>query len=301
MTKSSLPAALARLVVYSFLVFLVVYAFKLSGKYRWDGYSYKAQKDNITIYSGLPKDETDRYLGACLLFREYFDREILFQKNKKLTVYLFADTAGYSAYCNKIGVNISEYGFYMKGRGVITVNAENGMDTLFHEMVHYFIDTGGYEMPYWTEEGIASFYEKFMGYYADETDYMITFGYFSPYRIKEVKDNRARLGISSLNTNQSIAANFIMYLYQEGKLRKFLGIYFELKNDREAIAKTFGKDIKQVEKEWLEWFDGLSFDDDNVVFAHESRLFRSKAGFDDFLQKNRAVWDDVYKMYRVRY
>lgn len=91
----------------------------------------------------------------------YFNGRFDKRPEKAISVYLFPNAKQYDAYCLKqLGAPcISVYGFYRPDLRRIVMNAEPGLGTLTHELVHPIIDSDFPNAPTWINEGIASLYE----------------------------------------------------------------------------------------------------------------------------------------------
>ena len=90
-------------------------------------------------------------------FNGRFDR----RPERAISVYLFASTERYEAYCRAhLGSPcVSGYGFYRPDLRRIIMNSGLGLGTLTHELVHPIIETDFPSAPSWINEGIASLYE----------------------------------------------------------------------------------------------------------------------------------------------
>lgn len=91
----------------------------------------------------------------------YFNGRFARRPDAAISVYLFASSERYSAYCRDHlgGPCASIYGFYRPDLRRIVMNAGLGLGTLTHELVHPIIDTDFPRAPTWINEGIASLYE----------------------------------------------------------------------------------------------------------------------------------------------
>ena len=118
----------------------------------------------------------------------------------------------------------TKYGFYSGLKNnIIVVNRASGLGTATHELVHYFIDVGFPEHPpVWIDEGIATFFEKFIGHFDDSGKLNISFGYFSNWRfpITKKKINKLSLKqiINSKDMSQCAARSFMLFLHKKSFL-----------------------------------------------------------------------------------
>jgi hypothetical protein len=95
--------------------------------------------------------------AVAAYFNQRFDR----RPERAISVYLFASSARYEAYCQKhLGEPcLSVYGFYRPDLRRIVMNAGLGLGTLTHELVHPIMQSDFPRAPTWIDEGIASLYE----------------------------------------------------------------------------------------------------------------------------------------------
>jgi len=81
--------------------------------------------------------------------------------SEAISVYLFANAAGYEAFCKKQydAPCIAHYGFYSPSDRYMVMNAGLGLGTLTHELVHPLVEADFPGAPTWLNEGIASVFE----------------------------------------------------------------------------------------------------------------------------------------------
>lgn len=92
----------------------------------------------------------------------YFNGRITSKPRGAITVYVFGTTSSYDAFCIATeGTRCdSPLGFYDPMRRHVVVNAQNGIGSLTHEMMHPLIEADFPEAPEWFDEGIASLFGK---------------------------------------------------------------------------------------------------------------------------------------------
>jgi len=92
----------------------------------------------------------------------YFNNRIRTRPRGSIPVYVFGTTSSYDGFCRATEGTpcISPLGFYDPMRRHVVVNAQNGLGSLTHEMMHPLIETDFPGVPDWFDEGVASLYGK---------------------------------------------------------------------------------------------------------------------------------------------
>lgn len=92
----------------------------------------------------------------------YFHDRITTRPARSIPVYVFGTTRAYDAFCiaQEGGRCISPLGFYDPQMRRVMVNAQNGLGSLTHEMMHPLIETDFPGAPDWFDEGVASLFGK---------------------------------------------------------------------------------------------------------------------------------------------
>jgi hypothetical protein len=90
-------------------------------------------------------------------FNGRFDR----RPTRAITVFLFGGEAPYEAYCQEEEGHacITPYGYFDPDHRRMVMNAQLGLGTLTHELVHPLVDADFEGAPIWINEGIASLFE----------------------------------------------------------------------------------------------------------------------------------------------
>ena len=298
--KSGITAALVRVAVYSLLALAALLAVKHTMKYRWSGYTSKISRDIFTVYSDLPEYKIRQYLGVCALFKDYFNSNVLPVRKGRIRIYLFGTSAAYIRYCSKINYHGSPYGFYSKDLKLLTVNHETGTGTMLHELTHFFMDAGGYLVPLWMEEGVATYFEKFVAFYENEDNRLLSVGYFSPWRFGETQLLRKKglARFDKLPDYQSLDRAFMMYVAENGGISRFLRTYLKTRDDTEAVREFFGEDPRTVQQNWVQWIDAQHYNR-NINFLEASRIFETRKAMETYMSARNAYWDSTRNLYRL--
>lgn len=120
--------------------------------------------DDAFVFAALPGNDAGLRSSTAFarsvltaLTNERFPR----LPSKPVTVLLFFGSAPYERYCrSSLGeACISRFGFFLHDRRTIVMNAQPGLGTLSHELVHPLVAEDFPEAPLWLNEGIASLFE----------------------------------------------------------------------------------------------------------------------------------------------
>ena len=92
----------------------------------------------------------------------YFNGRITTRPQTQIPVYVFGTTPSYDQFCLATEGSRcdSPLGFYDPMRKHVVVNAQNGLGSLTHEMMHPLIEADFPGAPDWFDEGVASLYGK---------------------------------------------------------------------------------------------------------------------------------------------
>ena len=267
------------------------------------------QTEHFHIYSDLDGESLDYYEQFFEGFFEYFNSEYFeIGQKRPLKVYLFKDSKSYTPYARSVGTN-SGYGFYMGPReNIIVVNRDSGLGTATHELVHHFIATSFSRRPAeWVNEGIATFFEKFIGQLDSEGKLTISFGYFSNWRFPITKGNANILNLRALVTagepDQCAARSLMLFLHKKGLFKSFVRQISRRRDDRSGsatLAEVYGKSIAEIEREWKEWIRSQPIDE-NVKLV-EAAFVKTESQWQAWwgANKYRLYWSEEEQIYRVK-
>jgi hypothetical protein len=266
--------------------------------------------ERFHIYTDLDSNTLDYYKLFFNGFFDYFE-ENYFKINQKqpITIYLFKSQSSCKPYAKSIRRSYTPYGFYLgQGRNLIVVNRESGLGTIAHELVHYFIDTGfAVRPPKWINEGIATFFEKFIGHFDENGKLTISFGYFSNWRFPAAKKRINELTLEKLmksdEPDECAARSIMLFLHK----KKLLGACIEKWRVERTeptgvrdLEQVYGKTIDQFEVDWKRWVRAQPIDE-NVNLVPVAFVLRQKE-WDKWLSENenRLYWDEEEKLYKAR-
>ena len=255
----------------SFLLFmLVIYTNYTFGMKKSERPLIEHETRNFHIYTNFDSDSINYYENLFEGYLDYFSYEYFnIQLENRLKIYLFKDKKSYKEYVEELYDEYTPYGFYLgPSANTIVINAESGLGTAMHELVHHFIATNFTKQPApWINEGIATFFEKFIGHIDNEGVLHISFGYFSNWRFPKTKNNLDKLNlkklISSNDPDQCAARSFMLFVHKKGFFKKFVRQMSTQKNDPTGLTtlqKIYGKSIDQIELDWKNWIKSQPID-----------------------------------------
>ncbi|MHC4105385.1 MAG: hypothetical protein ACYSR9_10625 [Planctomycetota bacterium] len=295
--------------VVLFLVILYadyMYGLRRHPKALWN----RRKTEHFHIYTNLGSASLDYYEHFFEGFFEYFDSGFVkIGQKRRLKVYLFKDTISYKPYAESVRAQYTPYGFY-KGPwvNIIVVNRDSGLGTATHELVHHFIATSfAKEPPEWVNEGIATFFEKFIGHLDKEGKLTISVGYFSNWRFPITKKNTDRLSLSRLisaaEPDQCAARSLMLFLHKKGLFRKFVQQMSTQTNDLTGsitLQKVYGKSIGEIEQDWKDWIRSQPIDG-NVKLV-ERAFVKTDEEWQRWWNANKArlYWREEDQIYRVK-
>ena len=222
-------------------------------------------------------------------------------------MYLFATTEGYRAYGrSRHSFRPNDTGFYSPDLNLILVYRESGLGTATHELVHHFIDCGFvHKPPLWADEGIANFFEKFIGHVDNDGDLHISFGYFSNWRFPVAQAFIQEFTLEDLFSTEDpcMARCFMLFLHRRGHMQEFVRRLHQGRNDvdpKTILADVVGMSLPELQTEWQKWVVGQPLDDNvNLVPA---AFVKTESEWSAWWQDNkeRLVWDEEQKLYLSR-
>ncbi|MEW6732012.1 MAG: hypothetical protein AB1489_11860 [Acidobacteriota bacterium] len=192
-----------------------------------------------------------------------------------IKIYLFKDRINYQRYSKKLFNELpnTPYGYYRSAERVMLMNIATGTGTLVHELVHALIDTDFPTVPTWFNEGFASLFE-YSRIEAGSISGMSNWRY--PIFKRAIDTNsvvKLRQLVETTNDefyndrdgyNYAEARYLCFYLQDKGLLKAFYQRFKQTHRDdpsgRRTLEEILKKDIDEIEREWLQWANGLPID-----------------------------------------
>jgi len=274
--------------------------------------STRRKTEHFHIYTNLDPDSLNYYEHFLEGFFDYFNsRYFEIGQKRRLKVYLFEDTTSYKPYAESVRKHYTRYGFYMgPWANIIVVNRDSGLGTTTHELVHHFIATSfAAEPPKWVDEGIATFFEKFIGHLDEKGKLTISFGYFSNWRFPITKNKVDGISLSlsgliaAVEPDQSAARSLMLFLHKKGLFENFvrqMSMQTDNPTGSVTLQKVYGKPIAEIEREWKAWIRAQPIDG-NVKLVERAFVMTEKEWQRWWnANKRRLYWSEKEQIYRVR-
>lgn len=274
--------------------------------------STRRKTEHFHIYTNLDPDSLNYYEHFLEGFFDYFNsRYFKIGQKRRLKVYLFEDTTSYKPYAESVRRHYTRYGFYTgPWVNIIVVNRDSGLGTTTHELVHHFIATSfAAEPPKWVDEGIATFFEKFIGHLDEKGKLTISFGYFSNWRFPITKNKVDGISVSlsgliaAVEPDQSAARSLMLFLHKKGLFENFvrqMSMQTDDPTGSVTLQKVYGKPIAEIEREWKAWIRAQPIDG-NVKLVERAFVMTEKEWQRWWnANKRRLYWSEKDQIYRVR-
>jgi len=262
----------------------------------------------IVVHTDFTRAEAQRYLDIFEAFWDYFEREwFAIPQTEPLDMLLFQSEKRFERWNAKHGQS-SAMGRYFIGDNLITVNAGTGLGTSLHELVHHFVSTSFERLPNgFVNEGIASFFEKFIGYLDADGKLHLTMGYFSPWRFVATKLQHAKADIQKLWTRSydelgpsdwNYARAFMLFLHRRKQLVPFVRALLHATGDgRNELETACGQTLSELDTDWHAWVEAQDLDPDVLLvsraFVHDLgqwKTWRETEGADLELDEKLGIY-----------
>jgi hypothetical protein len=205
----------------------------------------------------------------------YFNGRIRTRPARAVPVYVFGTTKAYNAFCVATEGSrcISELGFYDPQVRRVLVNAQNGIGSLTHEMMHPLIESDFPGCPDWFDEGVASLFGKAVFPRPGEVHGA------KNWRLPELKKalaspRRAQAGIDQLfgmtefqfrdaqqGLHYAMARYFCQWLDEHGQLWPFYQRWHDQfaadPSGEKSFGEITGKTPEVANVEWVKWVQAL--------------------------------------------
>jgi len=214
--------------------------------------------------------------------------------NYPIHVYVLKDQASMNIFLKqKANVDDTDlYGIYLPRFNGFVTREDSGYGTFSHEILHPLIAANLKNIPQWAVEGLPSFFEKFFGYY-DNNSPVLQFGFQNPWRIEKMGDKILTLNLADIiNSGQKYGTSekrlVSVFLYKNGKLVKFIDA---VKTNNKHGYKTFfeaafEKNMSEVTPLWKTYINEIVRDRERIIKIPGSRVFDSKESFDAFMKSH---------------
>ena len=230
------------------------------------------------VVSDLSEEKTNQLINHTItattecLYNDYFEK----RPTEVTTIFLFGGDRSYRSWAKKLydDYDLSRFGYYKPSERAMLMNISTGSGTLVHEMTHALVRFDFPDIPSWFNEGLGSLYErcslydgKILGYVnwrlPDLKDAIEDDSYTNLKKLLNTSDDEFYGDNSGFNYAQ--ARYLCMFLQEKGMLRAyykaFRDNYVDDKTGRKTIEKIYGKDLTELEKDYLDWVSTLTYGD----------------------------------------
>ncbi len=269
---------------------------------------YEIDTQHLHIRTDLEPDPARFYANFLERFTLYFKKYYFgFRQEQPLTVYLFGTTLRYELYNRKRRGPLTPYGYYCGPKeNLAVVNLASGLGTATHELVHHFVAKGFTReaCPQWVNEGLAMFFEKFIGYFDTQGTLMLSLGYFSDWRFPQTKRLIKKIKFDDLVSYRydSPVRDFMLFLHRKGLLNEFINRMIVRRGDPTGaltLQQIYGQDIPTIVAEWKDWVRAQPVDG-NVRFVKYAfvKTYRDWESW-RCAHQGKMYWDERLKIYVV--
>ncbi|MGE3171294.1 MAG: hypothetical protein AB7O97_01630 [Planctomycetota bacterium] len=274
---------------------------------------------HLLVHTDLRGPEREFQLAVLEGLYAWFDAHWLPlpAQPEPLRVLLFADSDGMRAWNAQVGLD-DAMGRLVQltfkddpvEHDLLVVDASTGLGTGFHELVHYCLKLAApRERPVFVEEGVASFFEKFLGWLDDDGALHLTVGYLHPGRYLSVSNRHPEFDVAAMWTvdragfDYGAARSFMLFLHRRGWLRPFVlalpGAAGDGRAELEAIA---GRTLAELDAEWHAWIEANPYVLGGDATLVERSTVLDAVGWQRWQDENRERlrFDDALGIWRVR-
>ncbi len=266
--------------------------------------------EHFLIYSNYDMESLRKFERFFEGFYHYFQTEYFDPNfNKPLKIYLFKNNDTYGPYAKRRGVSYTP-GFYSLTEEAVFVNAEDdGLSIAIHEVVHHFVQNNVVLPPsMWIREGIPMFFERFIAYFDEHDELVLTFGYFSSRRYPEIGDIIRKYTIDDIliaaGQYSHSSCSLMFLLYQKGFLKPFIqqvpSLPFSDYHGFAALENVYGKPIRDIEKDWKSFVESHLSDEEACVTTES--LLMTHEEYQQWWQDNqdRLIWNESEQKFQLR-
>lgn len=181
-------------------------------------------------------------------------------------------------------------GIYLPRIKSIVTCESSGYGTFAHEIMHPLIQTNLDRAPFWTIEGIPSFFESFFGYW-ERDKLVLRYGFHNPWRIAQMGKSILSLDLESIvkgrkdySTSEKMMVS--LFLYKQGKLKEYIKL---VSTNRRGSYDTFieaaFKDrMFRIVPKWKDYLNQVYNSRNQISRIPFSEVFDSKELYERFMK-----------------
>jgi hypothetical protein len=189
-----------------------------------------------------------------------------------------------------------DFGIYLAKEKLFATYEDSGLGTFAHEIMHPLVERNLPDRPAWALEGIPTFFEKFYGYWTNET-LTVQWGFQNPWRIYQLATNHIELDLNQIVSYQPSASPYTqlqfaeskqrmvsVFLWQQGRFKRFLQLIAARKKDGYPtyFEAAMELPIERVLPLWKDYLKDVSAKADKVMRLPGSTVFTNQAEFKSF-------------------
>ncbi len=189
------------------------------------------------------------------------------------------------------------FGIYLGQARAFVTFVSSGLGTFAHEIMHPLLERNLPKRPAWADEGIPSFFEKFLGYWEGDR-LVLRFGYQNPWRVETLGDRIDQLDLRTIlhrkandyGTSRNSDLRMVsVFLWRSGKLPAFLDLVRGGdKRGRETYFEAaFDQPLKDIEPAWRSYLRDAKTNRAEIARVPPSTVFRDKAEYEAFVGAHR--------------
>jgi len=195
----------------------------------------------------------------------------------------------------------SDFGIYIFSMKLLATYQDSGLGTFTHEGLHPLVEENLPNRPAWAFEGVPTFFEKFYGYW-DDGKLVLYWGFQNPWRIRELEPELTQLDLKKIvsenalpERNESKLRMAVMFLWQHGKLRRFLRLVGA--NNRLGYPTYFeaamGLSMEQITPVWQSYLESIERNRTAILSLPASTVLRNNAEFQLFVKTHSISIEQI--------
>jgi hypothetical protein len=275
----------------------------------------QASAPGFVIHSDLGAERLAfhaQWVGA--FWRWFAARYVDVPTRPELRILLFGDPRLFLAWNRSVqGPEAMGYYTLEHGEPLLAVDLATGVGTFTHELVHHFLQTAmGREPPPWFNEGVAAFFEKFLGHVRADGELELSVGYFSNWRFPICKQRVGSYRLDDLlragrDVDQCAARSLMLFLHRERKLETLVRLMTDRGHERwpdpngaAKLENAWGAPLADLERRWLDWIRVQPLDGD-VALVPRSQMLTAEQWSQWLRTEGGGLdWDDAQQRYVPR-
>lgn len=231
----------------------------------------------------------------ALVRRDFFDPKF----DYPIKVLVLPTREAFQGYLrSRLGIaDPPSFGVYLSQLKAFVTYPSSGLGTFAHEIMHPLVERNLPDRPVWANEGIPSFFEKFLGYW-DGDVLVLRFGYQNPWRIEALGERiddldleamlRRRANDYTANRNSDLRMVSV-FLWRNGKFHRYLELL--RRGDKAGydtfLEAAFGRPLAEIEPIWRRYLHDAKANRPEIYRIPPSTVFRDRRAYESFVQERQ--------------